>query len=272
MISIEKAIKFPFAQNDWQKTVGIYFLTTLVIAVITFMLQLVFQVPSDILEAIAKESGDQSIYLFAQGIGAFYIVVSSIVSILIFPVTLYLNGYTFDVIRHIVYGKDPAITPHGNYAFRLKLGAVRIVITTILGLFAFILLFIPGLTGLAGVLSLESIPVLGTLLIAIAGVISVAWILFLVLGLKLMQFAMEYLYLTKGFKFIFNPPQLLAIVSKNIKPFLILYALEILGTVLMSFIFVICCVIPIIYPVISTIFAFAISYYYGMTYREIREQ
>lgn len=268
MISFENAIKFPFAQKDWQSTVGVYFLITFAVGTLTAILQFVFQLPADVLSTIAKESSEVGVEVMAESLNLIYVVISTIVSIIVFPVTLYLSGYIFDIIRHIVYGKEPAIPSHGQIWFRLKLGMVRFTILLILSFISLLLAIIPGIVLVAGFLTLES-SALGTIFIVIGGLLGILWLLISTVGLKFAQYAMEYQYLKNGFRSIFHASSVYAIIANNVKSLIILFAFEILGGVVVGLAFISCCLVFIVQPALATMVAFTLAYYYGMTYKSL---
>ncbi len=268
MISFENAIKFPFAQKDWQSTVGIYFLITFAVGTLTAILQFVFQLPADVLSSIAQESSEVGVEVMAESLNLIYVVISTAVAIIVFPVTLYLSGYIFDTVRHILYSKEPSIPAHGQIWFRLKLGSVRLLITLILSLISLILAIIPGIVLVAGFLTLEA-SALGTIFIIFGGLLGILWLLISTVGMKFAQYAMEYQYLKNGFRSIFHISAVYSIIANNLKNLLILFVFEMVGGFLVALAFISCCLVFIVQPALATMVAFTMAYYYGMTYKSL---
>ncbi|KKR06275.1 MAG: hypothetical protein UT34_C0001G0315 [candidate division WS6 bacterium GW2011_GWF2_39_15] len=269
MINLENAVKFPFEDKDWLKTVGVYFLISLGLAIITFVLQTTFQLPADIFNTIAKETETESFKYLATSTNAISAFFNMIVSLVTFPVTLYLSGYLFDVVGHIMYGKKPEITPHGNIWQRVKFGIVKVVIGFVLGMTSLLLLGFPILTGAAAAISMESMIVVSILLWIATGVLFLLWLFTCVIIVKFAMYSMEYLYLSEGFKNVFVLSKVSALISNNWKKYLLLLGLEILGAIAISLSFVTCCMAFFVYPAVATVVAFALAYCYGTVYKEI---
>ncbi len=271
MISIEKALKFPFKESNWMKTVGVYFLVLLTLATITFIVQLFFQLPAEILDSIAQESGETSLQVAALGANFAYLAVSLIISIVTFPVTLYLSGYVFDTVRHLMNGKENAITAHGNYLFRIKIGLVRMLVSIILGFLSLFTLVIPTIVIIAGALTMETSAILAFILLAFGFLLSISWLVFTILGVKLVQYAMEYIYLKSGFKYIFNLNRIFRLIKTNFKSLIMLLAVEVLTGMINAFAFILFCLVFFVQPAVSTALTFSLAYYYGETFRGIKE-
>lgn len=269
MFNFEKAIKFPYQNSDWTKTVGVHFIIVTVFALFSFLLQIALQLPADILSSAALESEMESLRVIASSINLTYLALSTMLSLLALPVTIYLSGYIFDVVRHIVYAKDPSITAHGNYALRLKLGLARGIINIGLSLITSLLLIIPVIPSIAAMMTIESNRAVGLGLYFFAVIMFILWLVIATVGRKFAIYSAEHIYLTEGFSKIFNIKKVFNMIGRNWKLFLNLFIVEVLVQILLTFAFLLFCMAFFVFPIISASVQFSMAYLYGEVFKKI---
>jgi hypothetical protein len=269
VINIEKAIKFPYSYPNWTKTVGVYFIVVLVISLLSIGLQITLQLPADILQSIAKETNEQSLMLLAGGINMTYIILTMVTSIVILPITIYLSGYVFDVVRHIVYEKEPSITLHGKYTFRLKLGIVKMVINLIVNLTTIFLVFVPIIPAIAGAMSMDTNRAIGITLYFFSFLMLILWLLLVSIGRKFLIYAMEYLYLTEGFSKAMSITSTLNLISNRWKLLLRLFIVEVLTQIFLGISFIVLCVAFFVFPIVTASATFSIAYVQGEIFKQL---
>lgn len=269
-MNIEQAVKFPFKYSNWEKTFGVYFLISMFLIFFNLIIQALFEIPTDILNTALRENVSETLQTITVGVSFTSLILGSIVLIFSLPFNLYLNGYTLDIVRHIIYGKEPSITPHGNFIFRVKLGFVRFIIRTIVSLATllpisiFIILFF-----ILTVISRSS-PLFLAIGIIVLILLAILWFIMAIFTYRFFTYAMEYKYLTSGFRSMFNISELFTIIKKNISNFLVLIGVEITINIIIGFSMFAFCLIFFLHPLILSIGAFSLSYLYGETFKKIR--
>jgi hypothetical protein len=221
---IEDLLKFPFEKKDWMKTFGIYTLISLINSLVILALVFILTFGSIMLiEAM-------NTYMFAIT-GIFFLLLFAF----FFIVQLYLQGYLLEMIKNVKMKKDIVIPTHTDIALKLKFGWHKFIIGLGAMFIPLLAIFISTALLIFAVTILETLTFLSVILIVFATLLLIlAIFLAIFIGVMIIP-AMLYLYIKyDSVKKAYCFKNIKLIVKNYWKEFLVLYAVTIVGTMLIS--------------------------------------
>jgi len=263
MISINKAINYPFSQSDWKKKFFIIFIILFVTTAISATLQLI-QLPFE----MAAESESEISNIAALG-NMSISMIGGFVSLITLPFTLYISGYQLKNIKNIVAGKLD-LPEHTDIWNTILLGLVRLLISfvyslpaTMIMILSFILFFIE--------LGIKQSDISFSPMVVISIVLFIISILSLIFtGIFLEKSAtLEYIKENR-ISAIFNVIKVFKQSFRHFGKFLQIFFIQLLIAFMTIFVMLFTiCIAFISSPFIQTVLIFATAYIEGNIYKEI---
>ncbi len=226
-IKIEDLLKFPFKEKDWINTFGLYTLisfifTMLIVAFLTLM-------------AFGGIAALEATLEFA----AFPLLLLALISIpttlFFFIIQLYLQGYMLEIIRNIKEGKNATLPRHNEISAKIKSGFQYFLLGIVPLIIALILIIISLAIFLIGISLIEKALLIGLVLI-ILGVLLITISTFLTISITVIVLpAMLYIFLTtKSIKEAYEIKTIKLVIKSAWKEFLVIYAISILTSMIIS--------------------------------------
>ncbi len=254
---IEDLLKFPFEERDWVNTFGIYVVISLFSGIMLIMaFFFLFVGGTFILEGL--------------NIGILLSLPFFILLISFFIINLYLQGYVLEILKNIKEKKKNTKPEHKNIASKFKLGLVRFVLS--LGPTVIVIFFVTTsiVTITWGIYSMEtttSLAVTSIILGSLIGLISILTII--VVNIMIIP-SMIYIYLeTNSISKAYNPSKILSIIRNAWKEFLIIYAVSLLTSIIISAVGQIPCIGAIIILLGTAYIVFIIALLTGKIFVEL---
>lgn len=221
---IEDILKFPFEKNDWLSKFGIY---TLIIFLNSFLIIFILSLAFFGVLLILETQNPFLIIVITTFLAFF--------TLLSFVLQIYTQGYLLEIIKNTKENRDDLIPEHRDIIKKIKYGWDKFLLALGPMIIAFLILTIAIIIILFSLPVLETTALLGALLIIISSFKILLAIALMFLTGTLIIPAMVYLYLESnsvknGYCF-----KNIKIIIKNMwKEFLILYAIAILGAMIVS--------------------------------------
>lgn len=274
-LDVEKAVKFPFEDPEWLKRFGIYVAVAVAISILGSVLNLFTGPLTSVFRSIEGTGVDVDLDSIMKMILPYFSLTA--ISVLTFPVQLYLSGYVFQITANVMDGDEHPSPDHNDFGLKFKLWWAKFVATFVPTM---IVTFVVGLLAFPTVLL--SIYVLSTEPGA-AGIILIGflWMVVLLIILAISFYTsfvvipgMEYLYLKNDdFSEMFNLT-LIAEFGKLAWKKVVLVAFIMIALAMVgSFIPLILCFISfLVSPVINSMIEFSKAHLYGQIYRSVWEE
>lgn len=218
---IEDVLKFPFREKDWFSTFGIYTIISLLSGMIVFISTLFFFFGG----VFILESANIGILLtipFIIFLGIFFII------------TLYLQGYILEIIKHVKEKKGYK-PKHDEFNKKLRKGFDRIMLA--IGPMTISIIIFSFSLGIMiwGFSLIETNPTMGIILI-IAGVLKTLFSILIIVGASTIIIpSMLYIYIqTNSVRKSYNIKNIWKIAKSMWKEFLVVYAVSIILTMIIS--------------------------------------
>ena len=221
-IKIEDVLKFPFKENNWPYTFGVFTIIELFSTLIISGILLFFLFGG--IFALEREI-----------IGLVFIIPACIFFAMFFFINFYLQGYIVEMKRNIKEMKKDPMPKHKDIALKLRLGLVNlglwigpmIAILTTAGISTAMIAF--------GVLNIASMTAISIILITLGVLLAFFSILLLLLSSTMVVPSMLYLYFeTKSIKKAYCFKKIKIIIKKMWKEYLLIYAIYILLSFIVS--------------------------------------
>lgn len=273
MINLQKALKYPFEQKNWETKVGILFLFYLASSLVSTTTSFDSQSTRELVNDLVR-NGQINTHFIQPAINSVGIYRSFWLLILQFaliPISLYVTGYEFSFTKNVMNGKEEALEEHGDFLGFIKLGLAKILLGIPLSL-VFILLIV-------AIMLLTMVTTYGVGLNAEIGlglITSVlVFIVLLVPGsilLSLFNSAIYYNYLSgTGFWGAFKPSKVMETFKKGWKDFLVSIALQFavgIGALIVSLLLI--CFSFITSPAITVYTQLVAAHLYGQAFNKLR--
>ncbi len=215
---LEDILKFPFKEKDWFSTFGVY----VIIGIIAGPIVIIITIP---------------IIILALAVTPFLLAIFTILLFaLFFIVNLYLQGYILEMINNVKQKKEAEKPKHKDINIKLKLGLDKFIISIGPIFLGLILLAISIAIILYGVfLFEETASTLAILLIVLGSFKAFFSILVLIFISTMIIPSMLYLYLnTNSIAKSYCSKNIWLIIKNMWKEFLVVYAVSIVLTMIIS--------------------------------------
>lgn len=266
MFNLELALR-PFKDPRVLAKAGVVFGLYAISSVLQFMLNLAISVT----EMVPVPVNQDTLSLFSS---LTTLLCTFIISILMFPVTLYLSGYTYSIANRIRTNVSEALPDHTDIIDRIKLGMIavsfNVILTTPIVFFIIFVLLILGLMSGQDTSSFLQFAVHpGVLAGFITMMLFVGMYLLIVNSFMVPIFMYRYL-LTHSIAQSLRVDAFINVLRISWLDWVIVFLFSIMLTSLSTGIMlVLCCIGPLISPMISTISLLATAGLTGAVYHKI---
>jgi hypothetical protein len=269
MFNLELALR-PFKDTRILAKAGIVF----GLYAITSLLQFVLNMAVSMSELIPVPVDNDSLSLFTSVIS---VLGSLVISILLFPVTLYLSGYTYSIADRIRINSTEALPDHIDIMERIKLGTIAIsfnfILTApfiVLMILVFMLLAIASGQDITSVFNFSLNP--GIIAGFVAMIFFFGMYLFVVNTFMVPVFMYRYLS-THSFTQALRIDAFFEVLRVSWLDWIIVFLFTIMvGFVSMGIMLVLCCIGPFVSPLISTVSLLVTAGLTGAVYHKIERE
>jgi hypothetical protein len=277
MGNLEKALKFPFTQKNWENKFALLFLAYLFLSLVSSF--------TDTGAQFTKEFGTnfrpenlRDLSEIVSHVRTFNIISAIILGILTTPVALYLSGFFLSLTYNVMSKKEEVLGEVSSFGEYIKLGFVKFGLSIPVGLISIFVMAIIIAAGVAVTVALDttSLSVGSGAWIPVVGIWGVVFLLILALSFAahLLNTSIIYNYLKKpDFWAALNYQRVMKTFSAGWKEFLgvIGWGFVIgIGTMIVRV--TLCCLSFVVTPALNLYTTMVIAYLYGLAFQRLSDR